>query len=68
MDAQKIADAAYVFAQGTCASLEAMAMNTENAMLAQAGKPMLHGPDAFMALIEKYGIHHNAVMSTLYHR
>ena len=54
---QKIA---YIIAQAACAQIEAMALLGDNF----AGRPP-YSRDHFMALIEKYGIHHNAVLSLL---
>lgn len=66
-NARQIANAAYVFSQAACALIEATAMNTANAVALTAKKPMPHSPDEISGLINKYGVHHNYVMETLYH-
>jgi len=58
-DAQK---AAYITAMAACAQIEAAAMLAHN----QAVPPNHHSRyeyTEFMALIDKYGIHHNAVLT-----
>lgn len=53
---------AYVQAQSACALAEIEAMKAENSYRASCGNNIAYGEDAFLAVIEKYGIHHNAVM------
>lgn len=55
--------AAYIISQTVCALIEAMGMQGSNlAMeLGQNFKPYMKAD--FEALLEKYGIHHNAVIS-----
>ena len=56
--------AAYVFAQAVCAMAEIEGMKADNAMVAlRDGYPM-YVLDDFNRVIEKYGIHHNAVIGT----
>lgn len=57
-------NAAYVFSQATCALIEAMGMIAENAYRASNGEATAYRDEAFNALINKYGIHHNAVVTT----
>lgn len=61
MDTQQ--QAAYVISQAACASIEAMALNAANYAAGIKGDPVPHEPKDFLALIEKYGIHHNAVLT-----
>lgn len=53
--------AAYVNSQTACAMIEAMGMQAENQQRERQGYSMAYGDKAFFDLIEKYGIHHNAV-------
>jgi hypothetical protein len=54
--------AAYVFSMAVCAQAEIAALQARNASYQDSGTPV--GPDEFIAVIEKYGIHHNAVLTT----
>lgn len=56
-------EAAYVIAQSASAVIEAMGMAAENQQRAHQGASMAYVEDHFNALIEKYGIHHNEVMT-----
>lgn len=54
--------AAFVIAQATCATADIVAMQAENAAdIAAKARPTWTGAD-FRAVIERYGIHHNAVI------
>jgi len=53
--------AAYVNSQVACAQIEAMAMWTANQAAESAGKSIPHSAQDFLDLMEKYGIHHNAI-------
>lgn len=57
-------NAAYVSSQSACALIEAMGMVAENTHRQQCGKIIVYGEEAFNALINKYGIHHNAIVTT----
>ena len=57
-------NAAYVFSQSACALIEAMGMVAENKQREGLGHSMAYTEEAFDALINKYGIHHNAVITT----
>ena len=57
---------AYVNAQVACALIEMEAMKAENLIKASRGLPPLFGTKDFNALIEKYGIHYNAVITQFY--
>lgn len=54
--------AAFIHAQAVCAQAEIAAMQAENMQRAALGQSMAYDEAAFMAVIEKYGIHHNAVI------
>ena len=53
--------AAYVNAMSASALIEAMGMQAENQQRAAVGHSMAYTEDDFMKVIEKYGIHHNAI-------
>ncbi len=59
------ATATYVNSQVACAMIEAMGMQAENMQRDALGNSMAYDEDAFMRLLEKYGIHHNAVVTML---
>jgi len=54
--------AAYVNAQATAALIEAMGMAAENMQREQHGQSIAYNEKAFQDVIEKWGIHHNAVI------
>jgi hypothetical protein len=54
--------AAYINAQACCASLEGAAMHAANVLQIRQGEPPPFGYEAFIQLIDKYGIGHNAVI------
>lgn len=54
--------AAYVFAQSAAAIAEIEAMKAANEARAASGDSPAYGEDAFRDLIDKYGLHHNAVI------
>ncbi len=56
--------AAYVNSQSVCALIEAMGMAAENQQRAHRGESAAYVEGAFTDLIEKYGIYHNAVLTT----
>ena len=58
-------NAAYVFSQSVCAMVEAMGMAAENQQREHRGESIAYDEDAFAAIINKYGIHHNAVVGKL---
>ncbi len=60
---RKEQQAAYINAQAACALIEAMAMAAENNVREQRGESMAYDQVDFQNLIEKYGIHSNAVVS-----
>lgn len=61
----KEARAAYVVAQGACAQIEAMAMQAQNTEDIAAGRQLKFKHHDFLALIDKYGIGHNAIITFL---
>lgn len=56
--------AAYVTAQATAALIEAMGMVAANSERAANGYTIAYGDEDFRALIDQYGISHNAVLGT----
>lgn len=58
--------AAYVFAQAIAALVELESMKAANLMREMQGKSIAYGEEEFLALIEKWGIHNNAMIS-LFH-
>lgn len=57
--------AAYVFAQAVCALSDIEAMKAANAERAGQGLAQAYGEEAFADIANRYGIHHNAVVTTL---
>ncbi len=55
--------AAYVFAQSVSALIEALGMISDNLDRARKDESQAWHNEEFNHLIEKYGIHHNAVLS-----
>lgn len=58
-DEQKVA---YLNAQVVCAQIEVAGMQAENQHRMNVGQSIAYGEEAFSALANKYGIHHNAVL------
>ncbi len=58
-------DAAYIISQSACAMIEAMGMQAQNQLATAEGASLPYGEHEFKALIEKHGIHHNAVMTAM---
>lgn len=56
--------AAYVVAQSVAALAEIEAMKAQNRYRIECGKQVAYGEEAFLELIDKYGVHHNAVLMT----
>lgn len=54
---------AYIMAQAACAQVEAIGMAQENAVDVANGRPPTYAIIDFNMLMEKYGIHHNAVIA-----
>jgi len=57
---------AYVNAQVACALIEMEAMKAENLRRTASKLPPIYKERDFNALITKYGIHHDAVISQFY--
>lgn len=55
--------AAYIAAMTECAAAERAGMEAQNKHNAELGISPLYCKSDFDALIDKYGIHHNAVMT-----
>lgn len=55
--------AAYIMAQAVCAQAELLSMQAENDQRKVIGCSMAYGQEAFFAVIDRYGIHHNACMT-----
>lgn len=53
---------AFVIAQAACAMIEAIGMQAENAKRLSEEKAPAYGEEEFAALIDRYGIAHNAVI------
>lgn len=62
---EPIERAAYIISQAACAQIEAAGMIAENQQRAAVGASMAFPAEAFDALIDRYGISHNAVMTYL---
>ena len=56
--------AAYVIAQAIAASIELEAMKAANWMREMQGHTIAYGEEDFYALILKYGLSHNQVLTT----
>jgi hypothetical protein len=57
--------AIYIQSQIACAMIEIEAMKAENAQRESAGQAISYGYNAFICLIERYGLHHNAILGYL---
>ena len=55
--------AAYIIAQAACANSEVAGMQAENQDRLANGLSIAYDEAAFAAVIERYGIHHNAVVT-----
>jgi len=54
--------AAYIMAQAAALNAEVAGMQAENAFREMQGHTIAYGEDAFQAAINRYGVHHNAVV------
>ena len=54
--------AAFTMSQVACANAEVAGMTAENMQRAALGQSMAYDEAAFVAVIENYPIHHNAVV------
>lgn len=55
--------AAFIISQAACAIIDAAGMTAENKQREHNGQSMAYVDADFFRLIDKYGIHHNAVVS-----
>jgi len=55
--------AAYVNAMAIAAQIEMQGMIAENQQRESQGKAQAYGAEHFFETIEKYGIHHNAIIT-----
>jgi len=53
--------AAYIFSQSVCAFVEALGMDAENKNREVAGFSPAYAHEQFMEVLDRYGVHHNAV-------
>lgn len=58
-------DAVYALSQIACAMIEAMGMQAENQYRQRRDSSPAFMKEHFDELIDKYGIHHNAILGTL---
>jgi hypothetical protein len=56
---------AYLNSQIACAMIEAMGMQAENEQRKILGNSPAYVEDSFMQLLDKYGLHHNSVITFL---
>lgn len=56
--------AAYISAMAACAAAEIAAMKEANTVSRENRAAPVYTPNDFFEIANKYGIHHNAVMST----
>lgn len=54
--------AVFLMSQTACALIEMEGMKAANIERESHGYALAYGEEAFLALIEKYGIHHNAAL------
>lgn len=57
--------AAYAFSMAVCALAEIEGMKAENMQREALGQSMAYGEESFTSVIDKYGIHHNGVITTI---
>mgnify|MGYP001579191523 CR=1 len=65
MNSQQIANAALLFSRSVAALAEIGAMRALNQERESRGHSLGYGEDAFLAVIDKWGLEHNAVLITL---
>lgn len=63
MEEMALRELDYGLSQTTCAILEAMGMVTENQRRTAQGEALAYGEKEFYALMDKYGLHHNNVIT-----
>jgi DNA topoisomerase VI subunit A len=57
---------AYIQGMIACATIRALGMQAENMQREKLDQSMAYVEKDFTALIEEYGIHHNAILSEFY--
>lgn len=57
--------AAFVQAQAACMLVELEAMKAANKRREDQGHSPAYGEEEFLALIDKWGVHHNGALSTM---
>ncbi len=62
---QELRNIAYVNAQVACALIEMESMKAKNQWRKHQQESPAYGEEAFLAVINKYGIHHNAVLEVM---
>ena len=65
IDEHVLRNLVYAASQIVCAHAEAMGMAAENYARDLRGEPMLFLHTDFVALIDRYGIGHNAILTTI---
>ncbi len=65
MNESLIRNAVYALSQIVCAQAEAMGMAADNHNAFTLGKTPPHLLDSFEKLIERYGIHHNGILTMM---
>jgi hypothetical protein len=55
--------AAYVHAQSVAATATIESMKADNCMRQHRGEYPAYGEESFLAVIDEYGIHHNAIIT-----
>lgn len=58
--------AAFIFSQSICALAEIEGMKAENKYRERRGEATAYNEKSFFDVIDKYGIHHNAVVQFFY--
>lgn len=56
---------AYINAMVACANIEALGMAAANGHCLMFNEPLPYKREDFLALLDKYGIHHNSVVGFL---
>ena len=65
MNSQQMANAAYLFSQSVAALAEIEAMRTLNQDREHRGHAQGYNEEAFVAVIDKFGLGHNAAITAL---
>ena len=65
-DIIKLQNISYVNSQIVCAQIELVAMEAANAERWALGHSLAYSEAAFLAIIDKYQLHHNGVITNLH--